>query len=78
MRIHTTILALAETLFDEAEQLSPSEAATDALASAALTDMLARARRERRVARWTAVRRKSQAAARPVAVHPRPEDTSST
>jgi|GEM_PF-2843659 len=78
MRIHTTILALAETLFEEAERVGSSAAATDALASAALTDMLARARRERRSARWTAVRRKAQAQVRAVAIHPLPEDSPST
>ncbi len=78
MRIHTTILALAETLLDEAERMGSSPASTDALASAALTDMLARARRERRAARWSAVRRKAQAPFRAVAIHPLPEDASST
>ena len=78
MRIHTTILALAETLLDEAERMGSSAAATDALASAALTDMLARARRERRAARWSAVRRKAKAQVRAVAIHPLPEDASST
>ena len=78
MRIHTTILALAETLFEEAERVGSNEAATDALASAALTDMLAHARRERRAARWSAVRRKSRAPARAVAIHPAPEGSPST
>lgn len=44
MRIQATILALAETLFEEAERMGSDAAATDALTSAALTDMLSRAR----------------------------------